>query len=104
MEITIGRALEKHEVVHHIDGNPSNNSPDNLMVLKSQSEHASLENSRGYKDEYNKQCSCCKAIKPRTEFAKCSIAGWDVSHSLCKQCKREKRVALAKRKAIDPYL
>lgn len=39
MEKMVGRPLEKGEVVHHIDGNPRNNHPDNLMVFPTQSEH-----------------------------------------------------------------
>jgi hypothetical protein len=35
----IGRALTKDEIVHHIDGNCSNNSIDNLVLFPSQSAH-----------------------------------------------------------------
>lgn len=39
-EQLLGRPLKKGEVVHHIDGDKRNNSPDNLMVFSSQAEHA----------------------------------------------------------------
>lgn len=41
-EASIGRDLFPAEVVHHIDRDKTNNSPENLMVLSSQSEHAKL--------------------------------------------------------------
>lgn len=39
-ESMLGRHLIPGEVVHHIDGDKRNNSPENLMVFSSQSEHA----------------------------------------------------------------
>ena len=41
-EAKIGRPLNTGEIVHHIDGNQRNNTPENLMVLGSQSEHMRL--------------------------------------------------------------
>lgn len=38
-EIKIGRKLRKGEVVHHIDGNPSNNEMLNLVVCRTNREH-----------------------------------------------------------------
>jgi hypothetical protein len=40
----IGRVLYPSEVVHHKDGDPSNNNLDNLELLPSQSEHMKLHN------------------------------------------------------------
>jgi hypothetical protein len=39
MEAALGRYLRPEEVVHHIDGNPSNNRLDNLRLFASQSDH-----------------------------------------------------------------
>lgn len=41
MERHLGRRLDKKEIVHHIDGNPRNNSINNLEVL-SMSDHMKL--------------------------------------------------------------
>lgn len=46
-EEILGRPLKKGEIVHHKDGNPRNNSIDNLEVLSSQSEHAKLHYKNG---------------------------------------------------------
>ena len=38
-EQKLGRELKEGEVVHHIDKNKQNNSPDNLMVFRSDGDH-----------------------------------------------------------------
>ena len=40
-EQMLGRTLSADEVVHHVDGDPLNNDPDNLVVL-TRAEHARL--------------------------------------------------------------
>lgn len=41
-EQLLGRPLEKGEVVHHIDRNKKNCSPDNIEVCSSQSDHCKI--------------------------------------------------------------
>lgn len=43
MEKMIGRYLIPNEVVHHRDGNPGNNSPDNLQLFSENAEHLAYE-------------------------------------------------------------
>ena len=42
MEQELGRFLTKDEIVHHIDLDPTNNDPLNLIVLNGVSEHGRL--------------------------------------------------------------
>lgn len=45
-EEKLGRRLKKGETVHHKDENKLNNSPDNMMVFKSNADHSAFH--RGY--------------------------------------------------------
>lgn len=42
-ETMLGRPLQPGEVVHHLDGDSTNNAPENLVVLPSQNYHAHAE-------------------------------------------------------------
>ena len=72
MEKKLGRYLEPNEEVHHIDHNPRNNDPDNLMLFTNHSEHTRHEmigNNRNPKINMdNRICSNCNSnetyIKP----------------------------------------
>lgn len=43
MESILGRYLHPHEVVHHRDGNPANNTPANLELFVSNADHLRAE-------------------------------------------------------------
>ena len=43
----LGRPLKAHEIVHHIDENPNNNEPSNLIVFKNQGEHNKYHKHKG---------------------------------------------------------
>jgi hypothetical protein len=55
MEKKIGRSLLPSEHVHHIDGNPKNNNPENLMIV-SPEEHARIHKP-GKKDIRRRLCN-----------------------------------------------
>jgi hypothetical protein len=43
MAMIVRRPLKRSEVVHHIDHDPSNNDPENLMLFRSNGAHKRFE-------------------------------------------------------------
>lgn len=87
MERKLGRPLTSEEVVHHIDHDPRNNDPDNLMVM-SHAEHCAHHNNR----------------HARTKV--CEVCGDDyepapTKRARSKTCSRECMRALQSRKATE---
>lgn len=73
MEAKIGRKLKKGEVVHHIDGDKTNDHPENLMLFSSTSEHIQWhwDNDMGPNKKLKRQlclCGCGKLTSPGKRF------------------------------------
>lgn len=52
MEKHVGRYLSGEEIVHHIDGNKSNNAIENLMLLPNKAEHKKLHKEAGFNTRF----------------------------------------------------
>jgi hypothetical protein len=90
MEGVLGRPLLPGEIVHHRDGDGLNNAPDNLELLRSQSEH--VQEHGTFRSETHKQCAKCGAVKPRTEFWRRRPDGHHADPNIprCMACERER--------------
>lgn len=83
MKNYLGRKLLPKEVVHHLDGNPSNNNIENLFLCEDQKEHFLIHKmekgwSLGYNAEIESWCGNCKKTIPLK--------------SRCKDCQRISKV------------
>lgn len=68
MEEKLGRRLLKTEIVHHVDEDKLNNSPENLVLFSSHKEHAIhhlLEKGHIFGE---KKCKCCGERKKHSDF------------------------------------
>jgi len=94
-----GYKLKPEEVIHHIDGDKSNNEINNLKYFSTKSEHAEFHYEQGdysLKAGENKkelvdgklQCHQCEKYKPLEEFQKRKTAHLGVV-GVCLVCRNE---------------
>ena len=94
-ENKIRRPLFKEEHVHHINGNPSDNDPANLLICKGAAEHMKIHADKKIlaasgNPSIHRICGRCKQVLLKTQFSPSSSRGRKCLSSTCKPCRSEK--------------
>ena len=101
MENRLGRELSSKEVVHHIDGDKSNNEIDNLMLFPTKKAHTKFhfvngdlkisagENKRNLENG-KLRCCRCGELKELSEFGKSKNTKLGIN-GYCKSCENKRR-------------
>lgn len=121
VEEKLGRQLFKKEIVHHIDNNPENNDPKNLMVFRNQGDHFAFhKGSIAIKQEDGiyiaerkiRLTKCRKCGKETDNLKYCSRkcysysdrkrkVNWPTKEELLEMVKKETKVAIAKKLGVS---
>jgi hypothetical protein len=70
-------------MIHHVDGNPLNNNPNNLVAM-SRSDHQRHHVGKWFKVDgnYFRECNQCGALKPESAFRRAPHS----THGICRKC------------------
>lgn len=78
MQNVLGRKLARNEVVHHIDGNKSNNSLENLVVM-TRSEHSAMHQ-KGKKNSDETRLKMSNALKGKPMLSQRKLSSEEVDY------------------------
>lgn len=101
-----GRSLPSSSVIHHADGNPSNNANTNLVICQDQAYHMLLHAlqrvlNAGGNPHTDKLCATCKTPKSKAaEFTR-NASTWDGLHPECRPCKYAREAVRKRRQRAD---
>ncbi len=97
MEGLLNRKLNSSEHVHHIDGDPLNNDPDNLMGPISASDHAKLHGRGGDWGQANKtHCKRGHSYDDANTYNGIQKNGW--AYRICRACRNKRQREYTRRK------
>lgn len=90
VEELIGFKLTSKQIVHHIDENPLNNHPSNLIVCENQKYHLLLHArqdaiNRGQNIKLQGHCGRCGLVKDKNQFSKNKRMVFGI-HNICSKC------------------
>jgi hypothetical protein len=93
-EKALGRYLPDGVEIHHVDENPANNSPSNLVICPSKAYHKLLHYrarilKMGGNPSTHAHCSTCNLLKPFAEFNAAKSSKSTGVQKQCRQCQRK---------------
>src|SRR5947208_11802270 len=94
-EAALGHPLPPRAEIHHVDGNPRNNTPSNLVICPDHAYHMLLHvRTRilraGGNPNTDKWCNDCRQAKPFTAFNQRTAHKSMKRQSICRECSRKR--------------
>ena len=97
-EKKLGRYLKKTEVVHHLDENRANNVPENLVVFRTNSDHARFHKI-GIMQDMNDETFTCPI--PNSRIKKCDCCG---KYFICDNKHKDKSITFCSEECYRIYI
>lgn len=93
-ERALGRFMPAGAEIHHVDGNPRNNSASNLVICQDKAYHKHLHYrssvlARGANPSTHRYCSRCDQFKVFADFNRMSANKSNGLQRICRECSRD---------------